>query len=275
MQFQPLDRGTQYNMQGGLWGLEISQQQIRYEGDDSYEEWRDAPIPSILPLMSEAASSIWSGTSLGGRCSILKGMRHDLASAVNLTSGEAYRSVLPNRLMTEANSPYANESSQRIVASLLAMQLIGAGYKVNHGCALRMGEPADKPIVGTVDGFQGNGIAGVVLHGMDTRPKSVQKTIRFMEAVRGLARQYLETHKMLFQRPANLGASDQLAHRARLTLLAATPRRLQANRPLVTGLLDKLDRFEQNGIAGNPEFSEDLVNEVSGLVYLADQLLTG
>lgn len=272
MQFQPLDRGASYNMQGGLWGLEVSPRQAGAEGSNAYETFRDSrPIPSILPLMREAARSIWSGTSLGGRCTILKGMQRNLAEAVNLTDAEASQSSLPNRLMIEANSPYANERSQRIVAGLLAMQLIGAGYQVSNYSARHMGDPTGKPILGSVHGFQGNERVGVLLQGTDTSPDAVHDTIHFMEAVRSLAGEYLSTHKLLFDTPAHLGASDQLAHRARLTLLAATPQELQQNPPLVKNLLNKLDQFEQNSVSGDPGLSEGLASDVARLLDVADQ----
>lgn len=275
MQCQPTDRGASFNMQGGLWGLEVLPRQAGAEGSNAYVTFRDSrPIPSILPLMSEAARSIWSGTSLGGRCSILKGMQRNLARAVNRTDAEALESSLPNRLMIEANSPYANEKSQRIVTSLLAMQLIGAGYQMNNSEARHMGDPTGKPILGSVHGFQGNERVGVLLHGLDTRPDAVHDTIHFMEAVRSLAGEYLSTHKLLFNAPAHLGASDQLAHRARLTLLAATPQQLQQNPPLVKNFLHKLDQFEKNGISGDPGLSEGLANNVARLIDIADQRFT-
>jgi len=272
MQFQPLDRGANYNMQGGLWGLEVSPRQAGAEGSNAYETFRDSrPIPSILPLMSEAARSIWSGTSLGGRCSILKGMQRNLAEAVNLTDAEAFESGLPNQLMIAANSPYATEKSQRIVAGLLGMQLLGAGYNLSNSQARHMGDPTGKPILGSVQGFQGNSVAGVIMHGLDTRPEAVHNITHFMEAVRSLAGEYLSTHKLLFDTPAHLGASDQLSHRARLTLLTATPQELQENPPLVKNLLSKLDQFEQAGISGDFERSEGLANDVGRLLDIADQ----
>lgn len=270
MQFQPLNRGSTYNMQGGLWGLEIQQRQMRYEGDDSYEEYRQGPMPSILPLMSELSSSLSSQKTLGGRCSIMQNLRREMASHFHLTSGAGDRALLPTRLIDEANSPYANESSQRIMARLLAMQLIGAGYKVSRGNALFMGSPENKPIIGTEEGFQGHGVAGVLLHGLSTRPKSVRKTIEFMQPVRSLANEFLATHNILFGSPRQMGASDQLAHRARLALLAAKPQSLQNNRPLVTELLGKLDRFEKNGISGDAQFIAGLVNEVVVLTARAE-----
>lgn len=272
MQFQPLDRGANYNMQGGLWGLEVSPRQAGAEGSNAYETFRDSrPIPSILPLMSGAASSIWSGTSLGGRCSILKGMQRNLAEAVNLTDAEAFESGLPNQLMIAANSPYATEKSQRIVAGLLGMQLLGAGYNLSNSQARHMGDPTGKPILGSVQGFQGNSVAGVIMHGLDTRPEAVHNITHFMEAVRSLAGEYLSTHKLLFDTPAHLGASDQLSHRARLTLLTATPQELQENPPLVKNLLSKLDQFEQAGISGDFERAEGLADDVGRLLDIADQ----
>lgn len=272
MQFQTLDRGANYNMQGGLWGLEVSPRQAGAEGSNSYEAFRESrPIPSVLSLMREAASSIWSSTSLGGRCSILKGMQRNLAQAVNLTDAEAFESGLPNQLMIEANTPYANEKSQRIVAGLLAMQLVGAGYQISNSDARHMGDPTGKPILGSVHGFQGNGRVGVLLHGLDTRPKAVHNITHFMEAVRSLAGEYLSTHKLLFDAPAHLGASDQLSHRARLTLLTATPQELQENPPLVKNLLSKLDQFEQAGISDDFERAEGLANDVGRLLDVADQ----
>lgn len=272
MQFQTLDRGASYNMQGGLWGLEVSSRQTGAEGSNAYEAFQDSkPIQSIFPLMREAANSIWSGTSLGGRCSILKGMQQNLATAVNLSDAEACESSLPNQLMIEANSPYANECSQRIVASLLAMQLIGAGYSLSNSQPRHMGDPTDRPILGSVHGFQGNSLAKVVLQGLDTRPESVRNTIHFMEAVRSLAGEYLSTHKLLFDTPAHLGASDQLSHRARLTLLTASPQELQENPPLVKNLLSKLDQFEQAGISGDLERSGGLASDVARLLDVADQ----
>lgn len=272
MQFQPLDRGAAYNMQGGLWGLEVSSRQTGAEGSNAYEAFQDSkPIQSILPLMREAASSIWSGTSLGGRCSILKGMQRNLAEVVNLSDAEAWESSLPNQLMIEANSPYATERSQRIVAGLLGMQLIGAGYNLSNSQARHMGDPADKPILGSVHGFQGNSVAGVIMQGLDTRPEAVHNITHFMEAVRSLAGEYLSTHKLLFDAPAHLGTSDQLAHRARLTLLTATPQELQENPPLVKNFLSKLDQFEQAGISGDFERSGGLANDVARLLDVADQ----
>lgn len=221
--------------------------------------------------MSEAARSIWSGTSLGGRCSILKGMQRNLAEAVNLTDAEAFESGLPNQLMIAANSPYATEKSQRIVAGLLGMQLLGAGYNLSNSQARHMGDPTGKPILGSVQGFQGNSVAGVIMHGLDTRPEAVHNITHFMEAVRSLAGEYLSTHKLLFDTPAHLGASDQLSHRARLTLLTATPQELQENPPLVKNLLSKLDQFEQAGISGDFELAEGLVDDVGRLLDIADQ----
>jgi len=198
-------------------------------------------------------------------------MRLQMADSAYLAGGA--RVASPSQLMIKANSQQANHSSQRTLARLLAMQLIGAGYRVRSGNALFMGDPASKPLIGAPNGFQGFTGFKVLLNGFDTRPKSVQKTINFMESVRHLAREYLLTHQMMFGNPGGLGYSDQLAHRARLTLLAANPEKLHQNSELVKNLLRELNNYEYMGMgndASTMERAYPLVGEVANLVHQAD-----
>lgn len=89
-------------------------------------------------------------------------------------------------MVADANTYRASEFSQHTLARLLAMQLIGAGYSITSEVHFDHQNPQSQPLIGTPNGFQGNKLGGVLLHGVDTRPEKVQKSLTSCKPFEGL-----------------------------------------------------------------------------------------
>lgn len=265
-------------MQTGLWGMQVDYVRAIEAGEStSYELERDY-IESVLPLMS-AAMEYGSGRSVGGRCSTMSQIREHLINSFFRPGPKFSRIDVPT-IMADANCPLATEFSQRTLTRLLAMQLIGAGYNVKSVAHFDSQDPQSRPLIGTPEGFQGYTGMKVVLNGVDTRVKKVGKITEFMQTARALAQHYLQDHIAAQGTETQLGASDQLAHRARLVLLAADPGCLQSNPDLVKPLVHSLNRFEKVRIRqyyerdpACPAIPADLSDEVLGALRVAKPVI--
>lgn len=211
----------------------------------SYELERDY-IKSVLPLMSDVTEH-GSLRTTGGRCSNIADMRYGMIHSFD-RPGRKFARIDARTVVADANCERATKFSQRTLARLLAMQLIGAGYNVKSEAHFAHQDPRSHALIGTPEGFQGYKGARVLLNGIDTRVEKVEKLTGFMQTVRALSKEYLQSHEISRGANASLGSSDQLAHRARLVLLAASPQRLQANPQMVKPLVTRLNEFERAGI---------------------------
>lgn len=236
-------------MQNGLWGMQVSHVQTVEAGESqSFEVYQDY-LHSIMPLMSGVAQDASLRTT-GGRCSNMADMRYGMIHSFD-RPGRKFARIDPHTVVADANCERATEFSQRTLARLLAMQLIGAGYHIKSELRFEHQDPLSQVLIGTPEGFQGYSGARVLLNGIDTRVQKVEKLTGFMQTVRTLSMEYLRSHEASHGAETGLGGSDQLAHRARLVLLAASPQRLQANPHIVKPLLIHLSEFERAGIRGH------------------------
>lgn len=238
-------------MQTGLWGQQVKHVRDIDHGESRTTEVHDDDIQSVLPLMGYLKERGSLGT-VGGRCASMASLRSCMINSFFRPGSELAR-IDASTVVADANTYRASEFSQHTLARLLAMQLIGAGYSITSEVHFDHQNPQSQPLIGTPNGFQGYKLGGVLLHGVDTRPKKVQKITDFMQTVRGLARGLLRQHESTQGSESRLGASDQLAHRARLVLLAANPQRLQDNPDVVKPFVITLNRFERMGINGRYE----------------------
>ncbi|MCR2746459.1 hypothetical protein [Limnobacter parvus] len=235
-------------MQTGLWGMQVDYVRAIEAGEStSYELERDC-IESVLPLMSNV-NEHGSVRTIGGRCSKMADMRYFMVHSF-FRPGPKFARIDPRTALADANCDRATEFSQRTLARLLAMQLIGAGYNIKSEIQFDHQDPRSQTLIGTPGGFKGYGLGKALLNGTDTHTKKVEKITAFMQGVREVSRGFLRDHEANQGVEARLGGSDQLAHRARLVLLSASPRRLQANPDIVKPLVTQLNEYERAGIRG-------------------------
>lgn len=257
-------------MQCGLSGMKVTYLDWVPDGEGMTIESRVDNIEPLLPQMGNVRED-GGFRSLGGRCSNIADMRHKLIKSFERTGPEFAR-IDVSTVVADANDPSATRFSQRTMARLLAMQLVGAGYDLKTTTRFAEQDPRTKPLIGHPAGFKGHGVAGVLLHGISTRNRKIEKITVFMQTARTLSRQYLQTHESNCGTERSLGATDQLVHRARLILLSADPQRLRDNPQLVKSLVDKLNTFETaviGGYAGSQQavqFSDQLVAAKSVLL---------
>lgn len=233
--------------QSGFWNLTTKELHSVSHGESTYNELRDEPIKSILPLMQRVNRG-YSNTSIGGRCAAMSELRHVMVHSLFKPDSQFNR-LSPSTIMRDANDSRPTEYSQETMARLLAIQLIGAGYNVNKGCSPKLAGPEKMSVIGVPSGFVGNGFKKTLLNGLSTRASQVEKVADFMQTIRDLARQYLRAHEDSYKNPTK-DVSDVLSHRARLLVLAADPEKLHDKPSMVNDLLQKMDDFDVHGIAG-------------------------
>jgi hypothetical protein len=248
--------------QSGLWGMQVPEVREYQYGECSYYDVHQAPIQSVLPLMNRVNEDS-RNDAIGKRCAAMAKLRYGLVHSL-FKPNTNFDRMSVSQIMSDANVNRATVYSQKTLARLLALQLIGAGYDVNRECDFRHSDPRAKPLIGTSDGFQGFDTKRMLLSGPATRCSQVQKMTGFMGSVRNLAGQYLAAHEARAGDVRSLVNSDQLAHRGRLVMLAADPHRLQDQPEFVYNFLNQLDMFERTGIAGRsgPQGGDQLAASV-------------
>ena len=256
--------------QSGLWGMHVSQVRYIERGESTYHEVESVPIQSVLPLMADVNHGM-GNQSVGGRCAAMADLRYTVVHSLHRPNSN-YERLSPAAIMRDVNTEMASEYSQRTLMRMLAIQLIGAGYEVGRQCEIRNADPRAKPLMGAPGGFQGYEGGKVLLNGLATRKSQVQKMAVFMESVRGLAREYLAAHESFAGDVIQLTGSDQLAHRARLLLLAADPQRLQAQPEIVHQTLATLNTYEAHSIVGDSD-ADEASRLVTALVQAKANLL--
>lgn len=241
-------------MQCGLSGMKVTYLDWVPDGDGMTIESRVDNIEPLLPQMSNVRED-GGFRSLGGRCCNIADMRYKLINSFERT-GPKFARIDVSTVVADANDPSATRFSQRTMARLLAMQLVGAGYDLKTTERFDKQDPRTKPLIGHPAGFKGYGVAGVLLNGLNTNNRKIEKVTAFMQTARTLSGQYLREHESMCGTETSLGATDQLVHRARLVLLSADPQRLRDNPQLVKSLVNKLNTFETaviGGYAGSQE----------------------